>query len=169
MRENGDRAVRPDETEVRWLDEHESEAWMSLAGLVIRLPQMLEAQLQRDADLTFFEYSVLAALSEAPKRTLRMSRLAGLTNGSLSRLSHVVKRMEKRGFVFRELDPDDGRYTNALLTDQGCAKVVEAAPGHVAAVRTLVIDALERKQLADLKDIGDRVMKRVVPEGPFLP
>src|SRR5204863_302166 len=81
-----------------------------------------------------FEYMVLSRLSMAPDRTSRMSELAEESGGSLSRLSNVIKRLEQRGFVRREPDPGDGRYTNAILTEPGWEKVVAAAPGHVAAV-----------------------------------
>jgi DNA-binding MarR family transcriptional regulator len=97
----------------------------------------------------------------APGRTLRMSELAELTGGSLSRLSNVVKRLEQRKFVRREPDPSDGRYTNAILTDPGWKKVVAAAPGHVAAVRHLVIDPLGPDQIAALSEIGEHLRSHV--------
>jgi DNA-binding MarR family transcriptional regulator len=96
-------------------------------------------------------------LSESPERTLRMSKLAVLANGSLSRLSHVVNRLEKRGWVRRAPDGTDGRYTLASLTDEGLVKVVDAAPGHVEAVRALVFDPLTVAQRRQLRDIGRRI------------
>ena len=102
---------------------------------------MLDSQLRRDADLTHFEYFVLAMLSEAPDRTLRMTALAQRTNATLPRLSHVVRRLEDRGLVERFPCPEDGRATNARLTEAGWDAVVAAAPGHVDTVRHHVIDA----------------------------
>ena len=87
-----------------------------------KLRWALECQLERDSDLSFIEYHALARLSEEPDGTLRMSELAALTNASLSRLSHLVKRLEERGLVRREPDPADGRFTNAILTDQGVGR-----------------------------------------------
>jgi DNA-binding MarR family transcriptional regulator len=104
---------------------------------------------------------VLAMLSEQPDRMMRMSELASTINASLSRLSHVAKRLELQDFIRREPDPADGRYTNAVLTDAGLATVVRSAPGHVAAVRNLVIDALTPGQLAELTDVGERIVARV--------
>ena len=95
--------------EPRWLDQTEMDAWLPLARLMIRLPAALDAQLRRDAGITHFEYAVLARLSEAPEHTLRMSTLAEFANGSLSRLSHVVKRLEAQGWVFRRTCAEDGR------------------------------------------------------------
>jgi DNA-binding MarR family transcriptional regulator len=109
--------------EPRWLDAEERQAWLALASLLIRLPSALDAQLARDAGTNHFEYMVLAGLSEAPGRTLRMSVLAMLAEGSLPRLSQVVSRLEKRGWARRAPDPSDGRYTSAILTEEGWAKV----------------------------------------------
>jgi DNA-binding MarR family transcriptional regulator len=147
--------------EARWLSADERAAWMPFASVLFRLPAALDTQLQRDAGLSHFEYMVLASLSEAPRRTLRMSDLAALASGSLSRLSHVVSRLEMRGWVRRESCPSDGRYTNAILTDDGFRKVAEAAPGHVLAVRALVIDALTGRQLRQLEDISDCINRRL--------
>jgi DNA-binding MarR family transcriptional regulator len=145
----------------RWLAEPEMDAWLQVAGLMIKLPAALDAQLQRDAGVSHFEYATLARLSEAPDRTLRMSTLAAFANGSLSRLSHVVKRLERKGWVYREPSPEDGRYTNAFLTEDGYAKVVAAAPGHVEIVRRLVVDALTAAQLEQIGAIAGRVLERI--------
>jgi DNA-binding MarR family transcriptional regulator len=153
------------DSEPRWLDPDERAAWLSLAGVMTLLPAALDAQLQREAGLSHFEYMVLAMLSEQPTRTMRMSDLAGLTNGSLSRLSHVARRLEDQGFLTRQACPDDGRATNAVLTDAGHAKVVATAPGHVATVRSLVFDALTPAQRSQLQTIGDRILGQVNPGG----
>jgi DNA-binding MarR family transcriptional regulator len=148
-------------TAPKWLTPAQLEAWQALTLLLARLPTALEAQLQRDSQLSYIEYYALAALSEHPGRTMRMSELAVLTNAELSRLSHLITRLEKRGYVRREPDPDDGRYTNAVLTDVGYDLVVAAAPGHVAAVRELVIDALDDTALAALQDSAERINARI--------
>src|SRR5262249_46645979 len=88
--------------EPRWLTKNEQEAWAALAGMMTKLPAALDTQLQRDAKLTLFEYFVLSALSMAERRTLTMSQLAAIVNGSLSRLSNVIKQLERRGWVRRE-------------------------------------------------------------------
>src|SRR6478735_11291416 len=121
-------------TEPRWLDDQQLDAWKRLVAVVELLPGVLDTQLRRDADLSHFEYFVLAMLSEAPDRTLRMTALAGQTNATLPRLSHVVSRLEQRGFLTRSPCPEDRRATNASLTEDGWAKVVAAAPGHVRTV-----------------------------------
>src|SRR5438105_10458977 len=142
----------------RWLDNDEEAAWRAVGELMVRLPWALECQLQRDAGLSFIEYHALARLSEDPRHTLRMSELAMLTNASLSRLSHLVRRLESRGLVRREVDPADGRFTNAILTKAGYKLLVASAPGHVARVRSLVIDALTSAELGQLHDAAERLL-----------
>ena len=161
---------RHDETaQPRWLSADEREAWLSLVRVAGRLPAVLDAQLERDAGLNFFEYTVMAMLSEQPTRTLGMSQLAAVTSASLSRLSNVVKRLERQGYLHRQADPDDGRCTQAVLTDAGMAKVVETAPGHVTAARQLVIDAVTPSQLRQLQAANDRILRRIDPEAKTRP
>src|SRR3954464_15974492 len=112
-----------------WLDRRELRAWIRLRGVLDLLPGVLDAQLRRDADVTEFEYYVLAMLSEAPDRTLRLTELARQTNATLPRLSHVVSRLEARGLVERFPCPAARRATNARLTEAGCVKVRAAALG----------------------------------------
>src|SRR3954454_17327288 len=121
-------ALAPASAEPRWLTRAEEQSWIATSGMMMLLPAALDGQLQRDSGLSLFEYFVLSRLSKAPGRTLRMSALAGFANGSLSRLSNVVKRLEQRGWMHRSPDPDDGRYTVASLTDGGLSTVVAAAP-----------------------------------------
>lgn len=147
-----------------WLTAEEMETWLALAGVMIRLPGALDAQLQREAGVSHVEYLVMSMLSQAEDRTLRMSELAAHAGSSLSRLSHLVKRLEKSDWVRRTPDPDDGRYTLAILTDAGYAKVVESAPGHADAVRRYVFDSLTKAQQRQLKDIGRRIWTAVAPD-----
>jgi DNA-binding MarR family transcriptional regulator len=146
---------------VHWLTADELQSWLSVVRLMTWLPWSIDQQLQRDSKLAMVEYQVLAMLSESPRHTMRMSSLAEVTNASLSRLSRVVKRLEDRGFVLREPDVTDGRFTNAILTDKGFGALVDAAPGHVAHVRSLVIDALSAEQLRRLGRDAERIMSRI--------
>jgi DNA-binding MarR family transcriptional regulator len=135
--------------------------WAALATVLEWLPARLDAQLQRDADLTHFEYGILFALSDADGRTLRMSTLAMFSNSSLSRLSRAVARLETRHWVLRATDPNDGRYTLATLTDLGSAKVDQATPDHVRTVTRLVLDPLTRAQTRQLREISRRIMQAI--------
>lgn len=150
--------------DVRWLDDRERTAWVRFAAVLELLPGVLDSQLRRDAELTHFDYFVLAMLSEAPERTRRMTQLAAQTNATLPRLSHVVRRLEERGLIERFPCPQDARATNARLTDAGWDKVRATAPGHVATVREHVIDALTTEQIDQLAAIGDAILNKVDPE-----
>jgi len=152
---------RGDEPDVQWLTADELDAWLSVVRLMMWLPWSIDQQLQRDSGLRMVEYQVLAMLSENPERTMRMSSLAEVTNASLSRLSRLVRRLEERGMVRREPDPTDGRFTKAVLTEKGFRTLAEAAPGHVAHVRSLVIDVLSPEQLRRLGRDADRIMTRI--------
>ncbi|UMP05382.1 MarR family winged helix-turn-helix transcriptional regulator [Amycolatopsis sp. EV170708-02-1] len=150
----------PDPDEALWLTPAEKEAWTGLVSLVLLLPGRLESPLQHDAGLTLFEYLALSHISEAPERRLRMSELAYLASGSLSRLSNVVKRFEQRGWVERTPDPADGRYTLAVLTDDGYDVVAAAAPTHVRSVRELVLDPLTAEDQRALARIAAKLRTR---------
>ncbi|HYQ74540.1 MarR family winged helix-turn-helix transcriptional regulator [Cellulomonas sp.] len=143
--------------------------WSALATVLEWLPPALDAQLQRDAGITHFEYGVLYALSRAEDRTLRMSVLADYANSTLSRLSRAAARLEGRGWLRREPDPADGRYTLAVLTDAGRAAVAGATPGHVATVHRLVLDRLTPAQARQLREISLRVARAVREEGGWRP
>ena len=145
----------------RWLDAEEEAAWRAIAFVMHRLTWALECQLERDADLSYIEYHTLVRLSEEPNHTLRMSELAIVTNQSLSRLSHLVKRLEARGLLRRETDASDGRCTNAILTEEGHARLVASAPGHVENVRALVIDAFSAAELRQLREASERILARI--------
>ncbi|WP_205708828.1 MarR family winged helix-turn-helix transcriptional regulator [Kineococcus siccus] len=130
---------------------------------------LLDAQLQQDADLAHFEFGLLFALGDAPDRTLRMSVLAGYANSTLTRLSRAVTRLERRQWVQRAVDPDDGRYTLATLTDAGHDEVAGATPGHVAIVRRFVLEPLTKAQHARLRAITRRVLSAAGDGKPWRP
>src|SRR5882724_3244719 len=131
----------------RWLDKDEEAAWRALATILVKLPWALECQLQRDSGLSFIEYHALA-------------------KASLSGLSHRMTRVESRGLVRREADPEDGRFTNAILTKAGYAKLVASAPAHVATVRDLVIDAVSAAELQQLRETMGRLHARIEAANP---
>lgn len=129
-------------TSPRWLDDPQQAVWQDLLTIVIGLPSVLDHQLERDAGMSNFEYSVLARLSMAADQTLRLSALAALCDSTQPRLSKVMVRFERSGWVRRRSDPENGRYTLATLTDAGLQQVIDSAPGHVARVLELVFDPL---------------------------
>ena len=151
----------PEAAEPPWLTADQLAAWRAFMKLLRRLPAALDRQLQRDSQLSLAEYYVLALLSDQPGHCMRMSELAATADLELSRLSHMVSRLEKRGFLCREPDPGNGRYTHAILADAGYAYLEGAAPGHVRRVRELFIDALAPQELQTLRRYSDTVTARI--------
>lgn len=142
------------EGEPRWLDDDEMAAWLPFVQLVYLLPQALDRQLRDDMGISHAWYSMLAALSAAPERTLPMGELARLSMASPSRLTHAVGTMEKRGWIVRRPCPTDKRSQYAVLTDEGFAALEKIAPSHVAEVRRLVFDRLDAEQVDQLRRIA---------------
>ena len=154
---------------VQGLNPAQLHAWLRFVAVIELVPGLLDSQLQRDSALSHFEYYVLAMLSEAPDHTLRMTGLSSMTNSSLPRLSHVVRRLEDRGLVQRTPCPSDRRATNASLTDEGWAVVQAAAPGHVRTVRENVIDPLTDEQIAQLDAISNQLLMKLDPTNRLNP
>ncbi|NUW33006.1 MarR family transcriptional regulator [Nonomuraea sp. SMC257] len=152
-----------------WLDTEQQDIWQDLLTVVIALPAALDRQLQRDAGMSNFEYGVLARLSMAHEATMRLSELARVCDSTLPRLSKLMDRFEAREWIVRRVDPSDGRYTLATLTDGGRRQLAESAPGHVAQVRRLVFDpltAVQRRHLgAALSRVAD-TLRRETDCGP---
>lgn len=153
----------------RWLTAAQQNAWIAFSGVLIKLPYALDADMRANAGFSHFEYLVMSVLSETVDRSLPMSRLASLTNASLSRMSHVVTRLEKKGWVSRSTGVDNRRITRANLTDAGFALLVEVAPAHVETVRHLVFDALTPEQQEQLAAISAQVLERLDPGGEWPP
>ncbi|SBS78845.1 Regulatory protein MarR [uncultured Mycobacterium sp.] len=151
------------ETPDEWLSAEQLREWVSLMALVTMLPARLDAQLNRDAGLSLFEYHVMVVLSGAPERTRVMSELALQTRGSLSRLSHAVSRLESAGWVQRHSCGGAGRRTEAQLTDAGEAKLKQCAPGHVREARRLVVEVLTDDELARLGHAARRIVAAIDP------
>lgn len=141
----------------RWLDEDQQRTWRAYLDATQVLQRGLEAQLQDEAGMPHGYYELLVRLSEAPERRLRMSALADAAVSSRSRLSHAVAQLEQRGWVRREACPQDRRGQLAVLTEEGFAALEAAAPGHVDAVRRLLIDRLTPAQLVQLRAISEAI------------
>ena len=148
--------TEPTEAAVPWLDGDEQRAWRSYIIGTRRLIDRLEQDLKASG-LSHDDYGLLAALSDAPGRRLRMSELADAAVESRSRLSHHVGRMESRGLVRRESCPNDRRGSFAVLTEVGRAVMAETAPHHVAAVRACFLDHLQDDELEVIATAFGRV------------
>ncbi|MDT0262900.1 MarR family winged helix-turn-helix transcriptional regulator [Jatrophihabitans lederbergiae] len=155
-------------TETRWLSDQEQQSWRAFIDGCRALFDVLDRQLQAESNLPHAYFEILIPLSEEPGRALRMSELAERARSSRSRLSHAVARLEERGWVRRTDCPTDKRGQLAELTDEGFAVVQAAAPGHVEAVRTYLIDQLSPEQIRVLGEVGD-IMLRTTAETDLPP
>lgn len=143
--------------EPRWLSGDEQHAWRLFLDATSGLFEVLDRQLQTEAKIPHTYYEILVQLSEAPGRRLRMSELAERLMSSRSRLSHAIARLEEREWVRREACPKDRRGQEAVLTDQGFTALAAAAPGHVAAVRRYLVDALGPEDFAALGRLSEKI------------
>jgi DNA-binding MarR family transcriptional regulator len=151
-------------TPPRWLDADEQRAWRAYMYSWMLLGDRLDRELTRETGISHAYYEILVQLSETEGRALRMSELADRCLSSRSRLSHAVSRLEERGWVRRQVCPEDGRGQLAVLTDAGFAALEAAAPVHVESVRTHLFDQLSPTQIAAMRDIGDTLLRHLADE-----
>ncbi|MFI5759261.1 MarR family winged helix-turn-helix transcriptional regulator [Streptomyces sp. NPDC051569] len=151
--------------EPRWLNEDEQRTWQAYVQATTLLEDHLDRQLQRDSGMPHIYYALLVHLARAPRRRMRMTRLAMDAKITRSRLSHAIARLEKHGWVQREDCPSDKRGQNAFLTDLGGEVLRQAAPGHVTAVRQVLFDRLSAEQVGQLGEIMRLLAVGLQPEG----
>lgn len=145
---------------VRWLTAEEEHLWRGWLKLNAELASTLQRELQQDVGLSMPDFEVLVHLTDNPEGRVRVTELAGLLQWERSRVSHHIKRMERRGLVGRMECSEDGRGAFVVITPQGRAAIEEAAPGHVMAVRRLVFDALSKEERAVLAAVIDKLLAR---------
>lgn len=157
--------IQTDQT--RWLNSDEQYTWLLLWSVTEWLPTRLDEQLKRDSGVNLYDYFALAQISMAPDAQLTMTELAALSDMSPSRLSHVVARLEKRGWVVRTQSAEDRRTNIASITEEGHAFITTAAPGHVERARQLVFDPLTAEEIDTLGAILGKIVGALNP--PELP
>ena len=149
---------------IQWLSPQEREGWLFISSIIFSLTRKLENQLQSEAGISFVEYMVLAMLSESKDHSLTMTELAVTTNTLPARLSRVVARLEKDGYVRRSLSAEDRRVSICHLLPAGEQKVQEVAPGHVNEVRRQIFDHLTTEQVEHLAENSARQSSATPPQ-----
>lgn len=147
----------------RWLSISERRAWLTLMATHMQLMPTLEADLHEHSPVGLFEYQVLAMLSESGE-PLPMGELAARTNSSLSRLSHVARKLEARGWIRRRTAEHDARVTLAEMTEVGMEGVRSLAPHHVESVRRRLLDVLDDEDLRQIGHIGSKILRGLTPD-----
>ncbi|MGH8878467.1 MAG: MarR family winged helix-turn-helix transcriptional regulator [Stackebrandtia sp.] len=145
----------------QWLDEREQCLWRTWRQMYTDLDTALDRELAQESGLSGADYAVLVPLSEAPDGRLRARELRTEAGWDRSRIAHQLRRMEKRGLLVREDCTEDARGTMASLTAAGREAIEAAAPGHVAAVRRYFIDQLTDTEVDTLREVAERVLKRL--------
>ena len=151
------------ESEPRWLDAEEQRAWRAWLYSAQLVLDRLDRDLTHRTGISHAYYEILVALSETPEQMMRMSELADRCLSSRSRLSHAVSRLEERGWVRRQVCPEDGRGQLAVLTDEGFVALEGAAPVHVEGVRRELFDQLSPEQIAAMRDFGETLLRHLDP------
>jgi DNA-binding MarR family transcriptional regulator len=152
-----DTEAEAQDAQPRWLDSEQLHAWRAFLLAYARVVQFLNDDMQARSDMPLTWYDVLVHLSEAPEQTLCMTDLAESVFISRSGLTRLVDRMEVGGLVKRSPAPDDRRRMMASLTDEGFRRLADAAPGHVEALRRVMIDLLDEIDVRTLAAVMDKI------------
>lgn len=152
-------------SETRWLTRSEDRAWRGYRRMRALLDLRVNRDLGQDTGLSEADYDVLSNVSESPDRALRVSELAARMLWTSTRVSHHVRRMERRGLVARSDCADDARGAVVVLTEEGWRAIVEAAPDHVRSVRENFVDLLTPEQVQTLGDIAEVVIEHLADSG----
>lgn len=148
------------------LSAYEADTWARLWACHMKLPNVLDTQLKRDAGVTYFEFQALLKIGESPNNSRRMTELSEATSMSLSHLSRVVTRLERKGLVARIPDPNDGRSTFAALTPAGERTVDAGLPGHLAEMRRILFDNLSEQEVEVMSGVLARITNALFNEMP---
>jgi DNA-binding MarR family transcriptional regulator len=144
-----------------WLSDEQQVVWRQYINASRLVGDRIEREMQREAGMPQAYYLIMAMLSEAPGRQLRMNQLAEVLNASQSRTSHAVSRLEEQGWIRRLRSPDDGRGQIAALTDAGWDRLVELAPGHARTVKAAVFEPLDDEDLAAFGRVLEKIVNRL--------
>lgn len=156
--------------DVRWLDDDEQRLWRHTLHFHQLMDLAVDRQLERDAGLSLSDFSVLVTLSEGDEAGLRARMLGERLGWDRSRVSHQVRRMEKRGLVEKNACETDGRGTMVGLTESGRSALESVAPDHVALVRSVYIDSLDENDRRVLDEVFSRVIRNIeTKEGIAIP
>ena len=153
-------------SEIHWLDAEQQASWRAYIMGTELLQHQLDRELREEHEISFSEYEILVRLSETEDGRMRMALLADAMSHSRSRVTHTVARMEKGDLVLRTAAESDRRGVEAVMTDAGRRKLVEAAPTHVRGVRKHLVDLASREDFAALGRIFNEVSDRLVKDLP---
>jgi DNA-binding MarR family transcriptional regulator len=132
-------------------------AYLALKEVSSLLEHAVEQQLQADGGLSGPQFQILARLDGSATGRLRMTDLADSLVYSRSGLTYQAAQLEKAGLITRTPAEDDERSIVVEMTPAGRAVLGKVMPGHIEVVRRLMLNALNRKDIATITDILGRV------------
>jgi DNA-binding MarR family transcriptional regulator len=156
----------PSAEKINWLDAEQQAVWRAYVMGTELLQHQLDRELREEHRISFSEYEILVRLSEAEGGRMRMALLADAMSHSRSRVTHTIARMEAAELVVRHASESDRRGVEAVMTDEGRRKLVEAAPTHVRGVRKHLVDIADRSDFAALGRIFNEVSDRLMHDKP---
>jgi DNA-binding MarR family transcriptional regulator len=140
----------------------EFRAWRGLLRLREVVMREIDRRLRSTGHVSLPDYGVLITLVSAPGLRLRMSDLGARRMLTPSGITRVVTRLEERGLVRREADPEDGRAALAALTRDGLEALRRAQVVHHAAVRELYLGRLSPADLDHLAALFDKAIPGII-------
>ena len=149
-------------TGTRWLSDDEKRAWHAFVAASALVDRRLDLQLKESVGISHQQYGILVQLSGTCDHEMRMTELAEALLNSKSGLTYQISQLEKAGLVRRRSCTSDVRAVYAVLTEAGQKLLDQAAPGHVALVRELIIDVLTEEQREAIADGLGEVTRRIL-------
>jgi DNA-binding MarR family transcriptional regulator len=139
------------------------DAWHRLLQVSSSVLRELDEALDTHDRITATEFDVLITLDNAPDRQLRMTDLARATMLSSGGMTRLIGRLEDRGLVRRDPDPDDARAFLATLTSDGKQKLAKARITHDAVITRMIAPHLNAADLRALQQTLDKIINGTDP------
>jgi DNA-binding MarR family transcriptional regulator len=132
-------------------------AWVGLLRAHAALTRALNADLVHQHGLTINDYEVLLHLANADGRQLRRVDLADRLILTASGITRLLDGLERAGYVEKGHCESDARVTYAVLTDEGLAKLREAADTHVGGIRDVFESRFSETELDAVAELLGRL------------
>jgi DNA-binding MarR family transcriptional regulator len=136
-------------------------AYFAFTEVSSLLRPAVEQQLREAGGLSYVQFQLLARLGDTPDGHQRMTDLADGVVYSRSGLTYQAQLLEQRGLITRSPSPDDERSTVVAITAAGREVLATVFPGHIQAVRELLLDPLSDDDVSDLARILGRVSEHL--------
>jgi DNA-binding MarR family transcriptional regulator len=135
----------------------EIQTWVALLRAHATSIRRFNAELVSEHGLTLNDYEVLLHLSRAEDRRLRRVDLAERVLLTPSGITRLLEGLERSGYVERAACASDARVTYAQLTEDGEAKLREAAGTHVAGIHAFFRERFSKDEVRALGGLLERL------------